>query len=1389
MRTYLKKGTILELDSNDYYLITSDNPIGEGGGGILYSASRLHYAAESSSFVPDNSIDYAIKECFPVSDRFSFLRNANGEIIPETASEEGLQYLNISKQMQLKEKEISSQIYKKGFRITPVLSASASCRISSDQGKTFHTVHNTVSVMESLHEKGSSLNSILSEQKMIPCRQALSIIRQTLHALNEVHQAGYLYLDLQAGNIFVKGTLDGNNEFITLIDFGSARKMMEDQKSAPVTDRVLFSTEGYSAPEMLLQNDGTLRLDCRADLFSAGYLFLYMITGKKYTSREIIETRNGNYITGFRLKKLGCPRHLLPLLRTVLTRSLCTEPSGRYGSAAEMLDDIEQLIAALAPSKSSLYSVKYDAFICYKHGEVDSAAALQLQQSLEHLHIPRGVSPRHGRNLLKRVFVDEGELSSCADFGLQIREALKNSEYLIVICSPDTPGSPWVNLEIETFLEYHDRSHILSVLTGGEPEVSFPALLKKGKNNDEVFAADARGANIKECLKRLKKDALLRIAAPILGTSYDELKHRRQNYIFRRAAFASLFAILFLTGFLSFSLWQNGQIKKQYLESLKKQAQITSSEAVSAYEKGNLLQALDLVLSTVPDEGADEAIAPEQYYALNTIVAANNSKDYRPYMQIPNETFSQGSLSADRKLYVGLNQDNAAVFLDPITGKIKYRIRVSDFPYTTSPGWLHVYAVSEDKAILYGKHDVIAVNTETKEIIGRLSGDNISLPDDNSKPAVYDGTELKTAFQNNTSDVIIYNFTKNSIDASLTFHCSVYSDIFSMDFSDSGEDLFIGIRGKADSDYDGGLKHYSLKEKKLTSVSPDPVAFLECTNQNKLAVIQYSDDGMTYADISWLYSHINRYRMCIYDTKTFACCQEKEIGLFSYTTSGGFQSEVSLGDKKDSSFSAFIFWVGPVLLVYNMDAMEIYQEYAFPSYISCITAKNNQLLLIGLQNGSGRTLMIGKEKINNTYFLFELDANIEELYCFSDSSQLLVRASGNLLLLSHETDPAIQGLDDFDQTISQLIYTSDGKTNYRIIYTSANSSDYGFYVYEAGSDQLLFCFEHSPETKDRRQKISEPSIVKKDGKTILSFLFTVSDSFSNDNFLCQLCQIDLSSGDILQCIDLSSYGIYVDYFSTFYYDPVNARLYTCRKNGGMVYFDFSGSEIIPSEDAYLRDKTVTEILPTGDEKYLILECMNEQNNKCSIWLYDIKTQENIDTGLIYDVDMALLYNQFRIIPGTVSSLIAIYDQNHNIEIYDCQTRQILSKIDCSWCDDTYYDFAFFQQDQLLISVNPSTVILYDCASGKKVCSMEYDPVIESPLLFPAISISAYADSPFFSISSYGSSVSYDDGSLLPNPMHICRYVKEDQKIYPVCTTNYGFFDPNSLETVYYTGMH
>ena len=87
-----------------------------------------------------------------------------------------------------------------------------------------------------------------------------------------------------------------------------------------------------------------------------------------------------------------------------------------------MLADVSDLIHALQPYKGDLSQVVYDAFICYRHGETDSQAAKILQQKLEHFHIPW--MRKNKIKKIRRVFMDEGELSSCSDFGLQIREAL-----------------------------------------------------------------------------------------------------------------------------------------------------------------------------------------------------------------------------------------------------------------------------------------------------------------------------------------------------------------------------------------------------------------------------------------------------------------------------------------------------------------------------------------------------------------------------------------------------------------------------------------------------------------------------------------------------------------------------------------------------------------------------------------------------------------------------------------------------------------------------------------------------------------------------------------------------------------------------------------------------
>ena len=70
---------------------------------------------------------------------------------------------------------------------------------------------------------------------------------------------------------------------------------------------------------------------------------------------------------------------------------------------------------------------EYDAFISYKHGPVDSAAAKALQKNLEHFHVPIIAGKIKGdgrRKKIRRVFLDEGELSAASAFASRIRRRL-----------------------------------------------------------------------------------------------------------------------------------------------------------------------------------------------------------------------------------------------------------------------------------------------------------------------------------------------------------------------------------------------------------------------------------------------------------------------------------------------------------------------------------------------------------------------------------------------------------------------------------------------------------------------------------------------------------------------------------------------------------------------------------------------------------------------------------------------------------------------------------------------------------------------------------------------------------------------------------------------------
>lgn len=606
-RSVLPPETILEFsDEGGRFRITGE-PVGFGGSGILYPAVRLRHTQEGWK---DEEMRIVLKECYPLIRGNHLLREDSGRIKGEVSP-----FYSYAKEMMRREKTVTGQIYNRGFRLVPVWAVMEKERISLD-GKTFSQADNLYSIMERLDEKGTSLGHLLIQNKdRLTAYQSICVVNQVLRSLGEVHENGFLHGDIQENNIFMKGSdaLKGELGEASLIDFGSARPLLEDGTTEPISDRNLYTTSGYTAPECIRRNDGTLRLTRAADLYSAGYLALRLFTGKALDSRALGLVVNGKYFYERQAKKIACPSGCVEYVNKILEKALQEDPDSRYQTAEEMLEDTLRLERALAPKKSAVAAADYAAFISYCHQETVLRAAEQVQKRIERYRIPKSVRPADGRKRLGRVFRDLEELSSSSDMELHLQEALAHSEYLILLLSPDVPSSPWVKREIELFLKNHDREHILTMIVEGEPEEVFPEILRQDEKYDgrimkqqnlESLAADIRGATEKERNKKLKTE-IYRLLAPMLGCNYDDLRQRQKEYRMRRLIQTMTAAVIFLGITAGYIGWQAYQIHANYWETLIRQSRYLAQTASGLLAQGDRTKALSVALEALPKGDKD----------------------------------------------------------------------------------------------------------------------------------------------------------------------------------------------------------------------------------------------------------------------------------------------------------------------------------------------------------------------------------------------------------------------------------------------------------------------------------------------------------------------------------------------------------------------------------------------------------------------------------------------------------------------------------------------------------------------------------------------------------------------------------------------------------------
>jgi tRNA A-37 threonylcarbamoyl transferase component Bud32 len=202
-------------------------------------------------------------------------------------------------------------------------------------------------VMEYL--EGDSVADMLDVRRTLPINVALTIVRQVLDALEEVHSRGIVHRDLKPENIIL-AHVKGQGIVVKLLDFGISKVMKPRTDSIRLTKTgTMLGTPYYMSPE---QVRGNRDIEYSTDIWSCAVILYEMICGQ-------VPFGGNNYndvILSIVEDPFPDPRKLLPglapELAKMLRRAMEKDPLKRYDSATAFKEAIDKLPFELGDGKS-----------------------------------------------------------------------------------------------------------------------------------------------------------------------------------------------------------------------------------------------------------------------------------------------------------------------------------------------------------------------------------------------------------------------------------------------------------------------------------------------------------------------------------------------------------------------------------------------------------------------------------------------------------------------------------------------------------------------------------------------------------------------------------------------------------------------------------------------------------------------------------------------------------------------------------------------------------------------------------------------------------------------------------------------------------------------------
>ena len=289
---------------------------------------------------------------------------------------------------------------------------------------------------------------------------------------------------------------------------------------------------------------------------------------------------------------------------------------------------------------------EYFVFISYS--SLDNEWAIWLRHELEHYHLPASFNGRTDvRENLRKVFRDRDELSAGPEWDAQVNEALKHTNNLIVICSPNSANSPAVNQEIETFITLGKEDHIFPfIVEGDKPEDCFPPALKHSKLGGDITKDES--PNI----------AFIKIVSGMLNVKFSELWNR---YEIEKAE-------------------EERKIREQRENLLRVQSRFIAEKARDITNDGHIDLAKRLLLEVLPKDLDN----PDRPYTLEAESALRFACEFHSAkLIILTDGVTYASISPDGKQIVSATGNNKYQVWDTDTGEKIMQLEISNDLFTT----------------------------------------------------------------------------------------------------------------------------------------------------------------------------------------------------------------------------------------------------------------------------------------------------------------------------------------------------------------------------------------------------------------------------------------------------------------------------------------------------------------------------------------------------------------------------------------------------------------------------------------------------------------------------------------------------------------------------------